>query len=57
MLHHFRFIVPLLPVTDDGLSVLHYYDSAIQLARNASDEIEEREFEVGMGAAEEIRRK
>jgi len=54
MIHRFRFILPLLPVDVDGLTPLHCYDSAIQLARNASEEPTEQEFEVGMVAATEI---
>ena len=58
MLLHFRFLVPLLPKDEDGLTPLHYYDSAIQIARNASPgkEMTEEEFEGGLGAAEEIER-
>jgi len=56
MIHHFRFILPLLPLDEDGLSLLHYYDSAIQLVRNSSREPNDREFEVGMGTADEIKR-
>ncbi|KAG7450331.1 uncharacterized protein BT62DRAFT_505916 [Guyanagaster necrorhizus] len=51
MIHHFRFIVPLL----DDQVVLRVYDSAIQLARNSEREPTEEEFEVGWEAAEEIR--
>ncbi len=54
MIHHFRFIQPLLPKDKDGLTPLHYYDSAIQLARHASNEPTEAEFEIGMRAANEI---
>jgi hypothetical protein len=54
MLHHFRFIQPLLTSGDDGLSSLHYYDSAIQLARTSRRELTEDEFELGMEAAEDI---
>jgi hypothetical protein len=54
MLHRFRFILPLLPVDVDGLTPLHSYDSAIQLARNASEEPTEYEFEIGMVAATQI---
>ncbi|KAG6901851.1 hypothetical protein C0995_007237 [Termitomyces sp. Mi166 len=55
MLHHFRFILPLLPVDSDGLTPLHYYDSAVQLARNGgAGALGEQEFEIGIGAAEEI---
>ncbi|KAF9535847.1 hypothetical protein CPB83DRAFT_842445 [Crepidotus variabilis] len=54
MIHHFRFIAPLLPKDEDGMTPLHYYDSAIQLVRNSSREVGEREFEVGMLAAERI---
>ena len=54
MLHHFRFILPLLSKDEDGLTPLHYYDSAIQLARHASRDPTEQEFIVGMRAAKEI---
>jgi len=54
MLHHFRFILPLLPVDEDGLTPLHYYDSAIQLTRNSDVEPAEHEFEMGMVHANEI---
>jgi len=54
MLHHFRFILPLLPVDEDGLTPLHYYDSAIQLARYSNAELSEHEFEMGMKPANEI---
>ncbi|KAA1468656.1 hypothetical protein DENSPDRAFT_834047 [Dentipellis sp. KUC8613] len=56
MLHHFRFIAPLLPKDEDGLSALHYYDSAIQLVRHAEREPTEKEFEIGMDAANRIKR-
>ncbi|CCM00951.1 uncharacterized protein FIBRA_02998 [Fibroporia radiculosa] len=56
MLHHFRFILPLLTRDESGLTPLHYYDSAIQLARHASREPTEAEFAVGMDAANEIKR-
>lgn len=52
MIHHFRFIVPLL---DDPV-VLRVYDSAIQLVRNSEGEPTEEEFEVGWEAAEDIKR-
>lgn len=58
MLHHFRFIVPLLNSNtdddDEEFTPLHYYDSAIQLARNAAEEPTEEEFLLGMQAADEI---
>ncbi|KAH0590519.1 hypothetical protein H2248_000666 [Termitomyces sp. 'cryptogamus'] len=55
MLHHFRFILPLLPVDEDGLTPLHYYDSAVQLARNGgTGALGEQEFEIGMRAADGI---
>lgn len=38
------------------MSPLHYYDSAIQLARNAGKELTEEEFELGVQAAREIER-
>ncbi|KAH9937620.1 uncharacterized protein B0H18DRAFT_971462 [Fomitopsis serialis] len=56
MLHHFRFILPLLPRDEDGLTPLHYYDSAIQLVRHASREPTEAEYVLGMDAAAEIKR-
>ncbi|GLB36329.1 hypothetical protein LshimejAT787_0306170 [Lyophyllum shimeji] len=56
MLHHFRFILPLLPVDEDGLTPLHYYDAAVQLARYGSGELSEQEFEIGMGAAQDLLR-
>ncbi|KAG6333612.1 hypothetical protein ID866_5483 [Astraeus odoratus] len=55
MLHHFRFILPLLPVDEDGLTSLHYYDSAIQLARTSDRELTEAEYLIGLQAANEIR--
>ncbi|KAF8167925.1 hypothetical protein B0H34DRAFT_37981 [Crassisporium funariophilum] len=54
MLHHFRFLNPLLPKDEDGMTPLHYYDSAIQLARNSAGGLREEEFECGMTAAREI---
>lgn len=54
MLHHFRFLLPLLKKDEDGMTLLHYYDSAIQLARNSATELTEEEFEVSMSAAHEI---
>ncbi|KAJ7783467.1 hypothetical protein DFH07DRAFT_864484 [Mycena maculata] len=56
MLHHFRFILPLLNAEDEEFTPLHYYDSAIQLARNAAEEPTEPEFVLGMQAAEEIKK-
>ncbi|KAF9240954.1 hypothetical protein BU15DRAFT_87512 [Melanogaster broomeanus] len=56
MIHHFRYILPLLPKDDDGLTHLHYYDSAIQLARTSVREPNEDEFLLGLKAADEIRR-
>ena len=56
MLHHYRFIAPLMPTDDEGRSPLHFYDSAIQLARQADREPTEREFELGVAAADEIKR-
>ncbi len=56
MLHHYRFIAPLMPTDDEGRSPLHYYDSAIQLARQAGREPTEIEFEVGIAAADEIKK-
>jgi len=54
MWHHFRFIRPLLPIDEDGLTPLHYYDSAVHLARISGSELSESEFEIGMRAATEI---
>ncbi|KAG7099399.1 hypothetical protein E1B28_001252 [Marasmius oreades] len=55
MLHHFRFILPLLTADEDELTPLHYYDSAIQLARNSHREPTEKVFELGMEMADVIR--
>lgn len=55
MLHHFRFIRPLLPQDEDGISSLHYYDSAIQLARNSAKEPTEMEFQIAMQHASYIK--
>ncbi|CAL1695991.1 unnamed protein product [Somion occarium] len=44
MLHHFRWLSPLLEKDEDGITPLHYYDSVIQLARHASREPTEEEF-------------
>ncbi|KAF8213370.1 hypothetical protein K438DRAFT_1089433 [Mycena galopus ATCC 62051] len=56
MLHHFRFILPLLNSNtddeDEEFTPLHYYDSAIQLARNSAEEPTEEEFLLGMQAAD-----
>jgi hypothetical protein len=57
MLHHFRFILPLLPRDKDGLTPLHYYDSAVQISRHASAHLTEQEFELGMEAAKGIMQK
>ena len=54
MLHHFRFLNPLLTKDEDGVTPLHYYDSAIQLARNSGRDLTEEEFEVGITAAYQI---
>ncbi|KAF9458192.1 hypothetical protein BDZ94DRAFT_1240172 [Collybia nuda] len=54
VLHHFRFILPLLPLDEDGLTPLHYYDSAVHLARISHNELTESEFELGMLAASDI---
>lgn len=56
MLHHFRFIAPLLPLDEDKISPLHYYDAAIQIARISERELTEEEFLTGIQAAEEIMR-
>jgi hypothetical protein len=57
MIHHFRFLLPFLQDDEDGIPFLHLYDSVIQLARHSTREPTEREFELGMDAAEEIMRK
>jgi len=54
MLHRFRFILPLLPGDEDGLTPLHYYDAAVQVARNGDRELTEQEYEIGIRAAREI---
>ncbi|EPQ60873.1 hypothetical protein GLOTRDRAFT_30498 [Gloeophyllum trabeum ATCC 11539] len=41
---------------EDGLTPLHYYDSAIQLARHSCREPSEIEYEEGCKAASEIKR-
>jgi hypothetical protein len=56
MLHHFRFIAPLLSKDEDGLTPLHYYDSGIQLARNSGEEPTEAEYVRCMAAATEIKK-
>ncbi|EKM60984.1 uncharacterized protein PHACADRAFT_110950 [Phanerochaete carnosa HHB-10118-sp] len=56
MLHHFRFILPLLPRDEDDLTPLHYYDSAIQLVRHASREPSEAEFILGFAAVNELKK-
>ncbi|KAG2350564.1 hypothetical protein BDR05DRAFT_954663 [Suillus weaverae] len=54
MLHHFRFLLPLLPKDEEGLSELHYYDSAIQLVRTVDREPTEEEYQRGMDAVASI---
>ncbi|KIK71205.1 hypothetical protein GYMLUDRAFT_33345 [Collybiopsis luxurians FD-317 M1] len=54
MIHHFRFIQPLLASNEGELTPLHYYDSVIQLARISHREPTEGEFELGMESAETI---
>ncbi|KAJ4486352.1 hypothetical protein J3R30DRAFT_1492308 [Lentinula aciculospora] len=54
MIHHFRFILPLLISNEDNLTPLHYYDSIIQLARISHREPTEEEFELGMESADAI---
>lgn len=54
MLFHFRFIIPLLTVDEDGVTPLHYYDSVIQVARYAEREVTEEEYEVGVRVCREI---
>jgi hypothetical protein len=56
MLHHFRTIVALFPRDEYGLTVVHYYDSAIQLARFSTSELTDDEFRMGMDAAAAITR-
>ncbi|KAL0950957.1 hypothetical protein HGRIS_007708 [Hohenbuehelia grisea] len=54
MLEHFRALIPLLPSTPEGISYLHYYDSAVQIARDSSKEPTEEEFDNGMRAVRAI---
>eukprot|EP00918_Siedleckia_nematoides_P052568 GHVU01114826.1.p1 GENE.GHVU01114826.1~~GHVU01114826.1.p1 ORF type:complete len:245 (-),score=3.08 GHVU01114826.1:35-769(-) len=54
MIHHFRFILPLLPSNDNELTPLHYYDSVIQLAKISNREPTQEEFELGIESAETI---
>ena len=54
MLHHFWFILPLLLEDEDGLTPLHYDDSAVQIARNGNTELSEYEFTAGIQAARDI---
>jgi hypothetical protein len=56
MLHHFRFIIPLLSQDGDGFTPLHYYDSGIQLARNTGDEPTNAEYVQCLRAASEIKK-
>ncbi|CAK5264762.1 unnamed protein product [Mycena citricolor] len=56
MLHHFRFILPLLNSDEEEFTPLHYYDSAIQLARYSAEEPTEEEFVLGFQSAAEIKR-
>lgn len=51
MLHHFRFLAPLL----QG-NILALWDSAVQMARLGEREMTEDEFVLGWEAAQEIRR-
>ena len=54
MLYHFRFIAPLIPKDENGVSALTIYDSAIQMARYSEREPTECEFEAARDAAVEI---
>jgi hypothetical protein len=54
VVHHLRTIISLFPRDELGLTVVHYYDSAIQLARFATTDISEDEFRMGMDAADAI---
>lgn len=56
MLHHLRTIVRLFTRDELGLTVVHYYDSAIQLARFSTKEPTEDEFRMGMDAAQAIKK-
>jgi hypothetical protein len=56
MLHHLRTVLALFSRDALGLTVVHYYDSAIQLARVAAKEPTEDEFRLGMDAAVAIKR-
>jgi hypothetical protein len=51
MLWHLRTVLALFPRDSLGLTVVHYYDSAIQLARYSTIEPTEEEFRLGMDAA------
>ena len=48
--------MPLLERDEDGLTPLHCYDSAMQIARNSNREPTEQEFRLGMNAANIILR-
>ncbi|KAF5382921.1 hypothetical protein D9757_006371 [Collybiopsis confluens] len=54
MIHHFRFILPLLTSNEGEPTPLHIYDSVIQLARISHREPTEEEFELGMDSVETI---
>jgi hypothetical protein len=56
MLHHLRTIVGLFPRDEYGLTVIHYYDSAIQLARQSGPQPTPDEFRLGMDAVAAIKR-
>jgi hypothetical protein len=56
MLHHLRTIVALFPRDQYGLTVVHYYDSAIQIARLSDAEPTPEEFRMGMEAVAAMRR-
>ncbi|ETW87441.1 hypothetical protein HETIRDRAFT_307361 [Heterobasidion irregulare TC 32-1] len=49
-------LAPLIPKDEDGLSPLHYCDSAVQMARYAAREPTQREFEIGINAALQIKK-
>lgn len=55
MIHHLRTIVGLFNRDEYGLTAVHYYDSAIQLARYSSIEPTADEFKMGMDAADAIK--
>jgi hypothetical protein len=56
IVHHLRTVISLFPRDELGLTVVHYYDSAIQLARFAVADISQDEYTMGMDAAIAIKK-